>query len=539
MKKYLIVVFVLFLSTSIYADDIRTKANELLEESQSALFTNPQKSANYALEAYDLLKSSSDSSLIAQTLSAYGYACLLQGSFDLGVSIYYDALMYCPQDEPSLRAKILMNMGSLYSSLKDYSRALELIDNATSIYKSLNDSTGIASSYNTKGLVHIYMNENTIAEKYFKDALRINKILGNEKSMAANINNLCLYEGNTEEKLALIEEAIEINNRLNSIWSLAENYNNKGVQLFYAGRYDDALAALKTARTYAAELNAKELICDNYRYYSWVYSAQKDYSLAYASLLNLYEKEAELLQERKLIEIERKVADRRYLERKRIAELMEEKHKVEIMRRNIYIVAAVALCILLIISFQIKSYKKKKNLEIAEAKAKLLSQEKIIMDLQLKQKNDELEQRSEELKSTKNELTNFGIFLKSRNELLDKIREMIKEAYKLDSNALIPYLKKINTYILHFKRTEEQTQSLTKELDDQNEKFLNNLEEKHPNLTQGEKSLATFLRINLSTKEISLLTGVSIKSIGMARYRLRKSLNLDPKDDISEYLKSF
>lgn len=539
MKKHLLNTLLWLSPVAVCAGEATTKAGELLEVSRNTLFTNPRKSADYALEAYDLVKHSSDSPLIAQTLSAYGYACLLQGDFDSGICVYYDALACCPESEPGLRARILMNMGSLYSSLKDYAKALELINAATSLYESLDDSTGIASAYNTKGVVHIYMNENTIAEKYFKDALQINKSIGNKKGVAANINNLCLYEGNTEEKLALIDEAIRINIELNAIWSLAENHNNKGVQLFYAGKHSEALAALKTARTYAIELNAKELICDNYRYYSWVYSAQKDYALAYASLLGLYENENKLLQERKLIEVERKVANQRYIERKRTAELMEEKLKVKILQRNIYIAVVGLVCVFLVIFLLIRNFRKKKNLEIAETKAKLLSQERIIMDLQLKQKNDELKQRSEELKTTQNELIYFGIFLKSRNELLDKIREMIKDTYRLKGDALAPQLKKISAYILHFKRTEKQTQGFVKDLDDQNERFLKRLEEKHPGLTQGEKNLATFLRIDMSTKEISLLTGISIKSIGMARYRLRKSLNLDPKDSIFEYLRSF
>ena len=42
----------------------------------------------------------------------------------------------------------------------------------------------------------------------------------------------------------------------------------------------------------------------------------------------------------------------------------------------------------------------------------------------------------------------------------------------------------------------------------------------HPKLTQGEKYLATLLRVNLSTKEISMLTGTTPKTINMNRYRL-------------------
>ena len=103
---------------------------------------------------------------------------------------------------------------------------------------------------------------------------------------------------------------------------------------------------------------------------------------------------------------------------------------------------------------------------------------------------------------------------------------------------ILSHLKNINTFIFQFKKMEEENNGLTKDIEEQNQDFLNRLCEKHPNLTQGEKKLATFLRINLSTKEISLLTGISIKAIGMSRYRLRKTLELDPKEDISVYLRN-
>ena len=126
----------------------------------------------------------------------------------------------------------------------------------------------MAKAYNARGLIHVYMKEYEIADKFFRDALRINKTLGDKKNIAANIKNLCLYEGDTEEKIKLIQEAIVINENLNALWSLAENYNNLGMQLFNAKRNNEALSALKKAAVYAFDVNAHELICDNYEYLS-------------------------------------------------------------------------------------------------------------------------------------------------------------------------------------------------------------------------------------------------------------------------------
>ena len=85
----------------------------------------------------------------------------------------------------------------------------------------------------------------------------------------------------------------------------------------------------------------------------------------------------------------------------------------------------------------------------------MLLKDKIITELKLQQQAVELSAKSEKLESTQSELTNFVLFLNSRNELLEKIREMIKSTYKMNNNEILTHLKKINTFILQFKKLED------------------------------------------------------------------------------------
>ena len=73
--------------------------------------------------------------------------------------------------------------------------------------------------------IHTYINEFQQAERFLKQALAINRSSKNLKSIASNLNNLCLFEGNIEEQLEWINEAIIINKHLNATWSLGENYS--------------------------------------------------------------------------------------------------------------------------------------------------------------------------------------------------------------------------------------------------------------------------------------------------------------------------
>jgi len=68
------------------------------------------------------------------------------------------------------------------------------------------------------------------------------------------------------------------------------------------------------------------------------------------------------------------------------------------------------------------------------------------------------------------------------------------------------------------------------------ESFYKKLNLQFPELTPGEKKLCAFLRLNLSSKDIAALTFQDPKSVDMARYRLRKKLNLKQEENLIDYL---
>ncbi|MBP6979083.1 MAG: inorganic phosphate transporter [Bacteroidales bacterium] len=57
-----------------------------------------------------------------------------------------------------------------------------------------------------------------------------------------------------------------------------------------------------------------------------------------------------------------------------------------------------------------------------------------------------------------------------------------------------------------------------------------------PHLTQQEKHLAMLIQLNLSTKEMATLLNISPKSAEVARYRLKKKLNLKHDDDLFQFI---
>ena len=540
MKKalYLILAVLPLTVTPLQAQDIN-QAKTLVEQAQNALFSNPKQASYYAAQAAALFPEDQPNEICTQAMILHSQAEQLLGNFDLSIKNLYDAQRYINPANKRQTAQLYSLMGRVYSKLGDYNKGIELNDKATSIFKSLGDSASVAGWYNERGVMHYLLDEFVVAEKFLQRALTINRAQRNLKEIATNLNNLCLYQGDTEKKLSLIQEAIAINKNLDAQWSLGENYNNMGKQYYFGEQYSKALEALQKAYEYAHNIGAKELICDNYEYSSWVYAAIGDYKQAYTRLSQMYALSKELQSSNKLRNIEQEISYKRYQDQKYATEMQEQTYKIELLKRNLWFLGSVLVLGLAFSIFLYKWYKRRKGLQLIEARYQLELSQRELSELKLHQQELELQNIQNALDSSQQEVTSFAVFLRSRNELLDKIREMIKEGYKMDNQALIPHLKKVNAYISQYQSGDKTNNALLLNIEDKSKEFIERLTKEHPNLTQGEKYLATMLRVNLSTKEISMISGNSPKTINMNRYRLRKALNLPTEKDLVEYLQNY
>ena len=540
MKKalYLILAVLSLTVSPLQAQDIE-QAMTLLEQAQNALFSNPKQASYYAAQAAALFPEDMPNEIRAKAMILHSQAEQLLGNFDLSIKNLYDTQKYINPSNKRQTAQLYSLMGRVYSKLGDYNKGIELNDKATSIFKSLGDSASVAGCYNERGVMHYLLDEFRVAERFLQRALDINRAQRNLKEIATNLNNLCLYQGDTEKKLSLIQEAIAINKNLDAQWSLGENYNNMGKQYYFGEQYPQALEALQKAYEYARNIGAKELICDNYEYSSWVYAAIGDYKQAYTRLSQMYALSKELQSSNKLRNIEQEISYKRYQDQKYATEMQEQTYKIELLKRNLWFLGSVLVLGLAFSIFLYKWYKRRKGLQLIEARYQLELSQRELSELKLHQQELELQNIQNALDSSQQEVTSFAVFLRSRNELLDKIREMIKEGYKMDNQALIPHLKKVNAYISQYQSGDKTNNALLLNIEDKSKEFIERLTKEHPNLTQGEKYLATMLRVNLSTKEISMISGNSPKTINMNRYRLRKALNLPTEKDLVEYLQNY
>lgn len=525
----------ILLSASSPGSGSEDNIKNLISKAEEMLKIDPSKAIYYSNMAIAEARKIENQSQLAKALSTLGEAYMNQGDFDMGFESMTNALENIPADRPDLSAYIFLRLSGCYTKLGDLETAFQYVDKAIDICKKADDQKNLAMCYNSQGLVYILVPDNKKAEESFKKALDINRRLGNKKVVAANLNNLCLYEGNTNEKIAMLREAIAINDSLGTVWSLGENYNNLGTQYFYSKDYLKGLAALDTAMMYAHQINAKELISDNYRYASWIHEAMGNYTKAFTSLKSLYEMEQNLSSKDEMRQIELSLIQKRLKAKEHEMIVQEQAFQIKSLRMQSFIAILIAIAGLLLLLYVTFHNRQQKRIQILEASKKLDEQEKELIALKLHQAEVEAQAVQQELDYNRQELTDFAFFVRSRNDLLANIQSMLKEGYKLSGAEMDAHLRSINAYISQFNAKNSETELL---IDKVNAQFIDKLSKLHPDLSKNEQRLASLLRIGLSTKEIASVIDSTPKTVNMARYRLRKHLNLETDESLTEYMKS-
>lgn len=513
-------------------------AATLLQRAVTHLYADPKEASALANRALKLCDMSKPDSVCREASILYANAEQLLGNFDLSIKTLFDAEQMTDSTDLHTFARIFVLQGIVFSKLGDYARANKLNDRATAIFKSLGDSAWVAKCYTERGVTLLNTDEFILAEHFFRKSLDISRKLKNLEAIARNLNNMCLYPGDSDEKLKIIEEAITINKHLDSKWALGENYNNKGKQLCYANKPREALAALEIANRYIDEIGARELLCDNYEYTAMANAAAGNFKAAYENMEKMTVLVSELQRHNSQRNTDLDITRKRFEDQKLAAEKQEKDYEIRILHRNLWILIGGVMMIAVCCLFYYLWYKHKKNLELIQANQDLHLAEKEVDSLKMRQQQLELENTQNLLSASRQELTGFAAFLKSRNEMMEKIRDMLKEGYKLPHDEMVPHLKKISAFISSYASHDDTSKTLLLKAEELNKDFMNNLLQKHPNLTKGERNLALLIRGGMSTKEISMLLGLETKTINMNRYRLRKALGIPQDADLHDYLTS-
>lgn len=151
-------------------------------------------------------------------------------------------------------------------------------------------------------------------------------------------------------------------------------------------------------------------------------------------------------------------------------------------------------------------------------------------------KNEKLES---EIRVKNSELASTTLNLIQKGETLVKVKEefvRMKKVAEIDKESE-DYKKIIR--MLGEDKMKKDWEQFALHFDKVHSDFLVTLKGHYPNLTPSELKLCAYLRLNLASKEIAQIMNISIKSVELARYRLRKKLQLQPDVNLFNFLLNF
>jgi len=205
------------------------------------------------------------------------------------------------------------------------------------------------------------------------------------------------------------------------------------------------------------------------------------------------------------------------------SELMFRKEQLSEARQKQILISSLLGASLILMGTITLNLRSKKRFTVQ--RAKLIRRKKELVDQKLKNKE--------------NDLARMSAYIISKNDLLNSIvsdldyhTSLIES--KKDRKIMIPLKKKISAKIDESADWDQfQVQFSTAYPD-----FIEKLTTQFSDLRSGDIKLCCYLKMNMNTKDIAQVTGLSVRAIENKRYRLRKKLNLSTDISLESFLHS-
>jgi DNA-binding CsgD family transcriptional regulator len=498
-----------------------------------------------------LSEAKSDSSRIHSLISIADYYVGGDINMDKAVSYYNQALQLASENDLYLlECNALLRLSRLYHAT-NYDIAQDYLIRAYTIAKENNFNTLYANIYTQFGLIKMYLEEDDKARDYFHRANNLYYERKDSIGIAANLHNLAILlnrVGKLDSAEQLFLQAAKINQKIGQYHFYARNlrglteishkkgdliksdfyymkslklsrdikdfgfiqslYDWKGRNFLEANRIDSAIY-------YGNEilkLNAMGIISyserDAYYILQQAHSLKGNYKSAFSysqKLQRFNDSVAKFQHSREIDMLELKLkADNEI-------KLNELRYENRSLQMTIMLIA-LSLGLLLLASFVYVLIRRAKKRQYENQKILKVKDD---LELELKVKNRELTSKVMNLIEINNTL----------DQVLGRIDDQKDNFVKSNSEFFSPLVKEVRKH-----RNNNIWNAFEQEFVMVHPDFMKQLLKLHPDLTPKERRLCSLLRMNLSTKEISQILNLEVRSVEMARTRLRKKLNISGKD---------
>lgn len=440
-------------------------------------------------------------------------------------------------------AKTTLCLGTNYLDLMVLDIAYTHITNAIDIFKNEGNNLGLAKSYNNLGVLQGRQGQTEDALVNFEEALNyviIAKDTLFHKAVISNLGLAYMKKGDYAHAESIFLEAISEIEKYNIPFSASKNYLNLANLYILLEDTNKAIQscnkALEIARGCGDKLNMARAcyylghvyytLGDDVmamRYFEEAYEiSSKSYADITTEVLKYY---ADIAYNRE----DYKSAADYYIEHKKYSDSMNKKSNLENLlrlkfeydyrqqqaeeefnqNRNVLLFAGIVIILLLL----------------------LIALWAIYTRQRLKIKNIELESLNleRELEHRNKEITTKTIYLQQKNDLILNIAEkLIKSKYNFKAQN-IPLIEEI-VVALQSSAKDNTWEEFEMRFENVHVDFFKRLNIECPNLTQNEKRLCAYLRLNMTTKDIAVITNTTVTSVEQARFRLRKKFGINSSE---------
>lgn len=521
----------------------RSKAESALALVKAYMNSNLDSSNYYGhITLEHALKSGYDS-LMAVAYHNLGNVAIYQGNLDGALENYIEATKQFSEERyPAISQGLMNNMGIIFDRKEEYEKAREYYIKAESFLDKLQGVmeeelrllrqskmySNIGATYESQG----HTNE---AMGYYVKSLGIANEINNVQLQAdikrqqaivySNIGSLYLHEGKLNLSETNYLEALMIYENIEDNSGIARIKMHVG-ELYIEQGYDEkAVEAFRMSIAIGEETkNAATVYYSSERLYMLL-ADQGDFEGAFNEFVRYKILNDSLFNVEKAAALERMEVEYLFQEEKRI---LEEEQRIKTIW-NYALGGSIILLIIIFLLIYRTLINKAKITKLGTANLKLTNRHLFLEKSILKEK---LEFKNKEL------ATNV-MYLMKKNEFINSVSQKLislRGSFKKENQS---YINKI-TVDLQNEIDKDIWEEFETHFNQVHIEFYKNLSKAHADLSVNERKLCAFIKLNLSTKEISSITHQSPNSLQVARVRLRKKFGIDNNEEkLISYLEKF
>ena len=134
-----------------------------------------------------------------------------------------------------------------------------------------------------------------------------------------------------------------------------------------------------------------------------------------------------------------------------------------------------------------------------------------------------------DLEYKESQLSALTLQMLQKNELMQELKEKLDGTSSQNNNDLAKILSKGMNH-------DKEWQNFNTHFESINKNFYDKLKQNYPDISPNDLKICALIKLNLSIKEMAAILNISPDSVKTARYRLRKKLQLNSEDNLTDFI---